>query len=441
LKFELKYASINCNIFVRKDVVKMLKIQDTMQREVDYVTTDTKIQYVASLIFGRKINGVPVVEGKKIVGFITERDILKQFFPSIQEVIEDPVKSKNYTEMERKIPEIFDYPASKIMSKKPIVINSEEPILKALSIMFVNKIGRLPVVDQKSNLLGIVTKGDIFRALVGDSLPLYENEEDYIWFSTHYRIFYNWKARLLQEIPDLVKTLKKNKAEKVIDLGCGTGEHSIALAQKGFEVVGIEKEEILINEANMKKAKLPKKIQEKVSFKVGDYQEVLDQLENNFDAAIFMGNSISYNPDNYREIIGKTAEKLNKKAVMIFQITNFEKVLKEQSRVRRMVFAKTEGSKEHSLLEFYNPSNDHGKSVLKTTALFQFDGKSWNYFGLKNTIMAYITNEKIKAVLKKIDFEDISLYGSTLDHQKWDKLFKKPFEVSKSDFLNIIAKR
>jgi len=147
-----------------------MKVKDAMSKKVDYVFTKSKVKNISKLIFIHEINGVPVLSGKRVIGFITERDILAKFFPSIQEYIEDPVNTSNFEKMERKISEIFDLTADKIMSKRLVTIEADAPILRAQSLMLSHKVGRLPVVDKRGNLIGIISKGDIFKALVGKRL-------------------------------------------------------------------------------------------------------------------------------------------------------------------------------------------------------------------------------------------------------------------------------
>ena len=147
-----------------------MKVSDAMSKKVDYVFAKSKVKNISKLIFIHHINGVPVLDGRKVIGFITERDILAKFFPSIQEYMEDPVNTSNFEKMERKISEIFDLEASKIMSKRPVTIEPDAPLLRAQSLMLSHKVGRLPVVDKKGNLIGIISKGDIFKALVGKRL-------------------------------------------------------------------------------------------------------------------------------------------------------------------------------------------------------------------------------------------------------------------------------
>jgi len=147
-----------------------MKVANAMSKKVDYVTPETRVKEFSKLIFSHHINGVPVIKGKKVIGFITERDILQQFFPSIREYMEDPVNEANFEKMEKKISRIFELKAKKIMSKHPVTILPEIPLLEALSTMFMNKVGRLPVVNKKGNLVGIIAKRDIFKYLIGKRL-------------------------------------------------------------------------------------------------------------------------------------------------------------------------------------------------------------------------------------------------------------------------------
>jgi acetoin utilization protein AcuB len=55
------------------------------------------------------------------------------------------------------------------MSKNPPTVSGNETTDKAAALMLKHDISALPVVDQKGDLQGIITKGDIFRAMVSVS--------------------------------------------------------------------------------------------------------------------------------------------------------------------------------------------------------------------------------------------------------------------------------
>ena len=420
-----------------------MKVADIMSTQVDFVTTDTSVRDISRLIFGRGINGVPVCKEKKVVGFITEKDILGKFYPTIQEYMEDPVHASDFESLEKRIPEILNITADKIMSKKPTTVFSDTPLLRAHSIMILKKVGRLPVVDRKGNLIGIISKGDIFRGVVGDKLYIEADEEYNDWLSKHYILSIDWKRRLSHEIPDLVKILKKEKVRDVLDIGCGIGMHSIALAREGFNVKAFERSELMIREAKRRLASEPKNIQSRVSFFAGEFESTIKNRSEESQAAIFLGNSICYNPDSYKNIIALASKALTKKSLMVFQIRNYENIFNKNHRISQFRFARGDVFPEHAFVEYYDPVRRGKKTTLKTSAIFDFDGKRWKFYGLRNSLFAYITKKEIKKVLSKFKFNKVDFYGSYSEGHidSWDYLFRKPFKEKESDWLNVVVKR
>lgn len=419
-----------------------MKVSDVMSKNVDYVYTNTKVKDVSLLIFGRGINGVPVCRRKKVVGFITERDILAKFYPSMAEYAEDPFREGNFEKMEDKVDEIFELPADKIMSTQVTLVSPNTPLLQAQSLMFIEKVGRLPVVNKNGNLIGIISKGDIFRALVGDKLLFTENEDYNDWLSKTYYATVDIKDRLEHEIPDLIKIFAQNEVKKILDIGCGTGDHAIDLARRGFEVIAIDRSRGMIREANKRKQTLSKEALKRINFYCSDLENFIPKIKTSFDAVLFLGNTISHNPYNYQELIIKTSKCLSERGVIIFQITNFEKVIKVKKRILSFNFAvnKTEPNREYAFIEFYDEPSEHGKTILKTFAILASDGnKRWKSTGVRNSVMAYLNKEKIKKVLKKSGFSKIFVFGGSFDGKHWDYLFRKPFKKLESDWLNIVA--
>lgn len=420
-----------------------MKVANAMSRHVEFVSEDTKVEKLALLIFGRGINGVPVCKNKRVVGFVTERDILSKFYPTISEYIDDPFRSSDFEGMEKKVREIFEMKTSQIMSKNPATVTPEAPLLRAQSLMFIEKVGRLPVVDEKGRLVGIIAKGDIFRALVGDKLLFTEDENYNDWLSKTYYASVDTKNRLEHESPDLLKLFKENNVKSILDIGCGTGDHSIELAKKRFRAVGIDRSKEMIAESKRRKEPIPTEAKSRVEFYHGDLDRTTPVLKEKFDAVIFMGNTLPHNPYKYEDVIKKAAGLLSEKGIMVFQITNFEKVLQAQKRLLSFNFSvlKGEPGKEYSFLEFYDYPNKKENTILKSFAILVSDGKRWKSSGVRNALLAYITKEGIKKALEKNGFSEASFYGGNFDGRSWDYLFRKPFDLLKSDWLNVVAKR
>ncbi len=416
-----------------------MKVSDVMSRQVDFVTTTTSVRDVARLIFGRGVNGVPVCDGKKVVGFVTERDILEKFYPSMQEFVEDPLHSGDFEAMEQKAIEVFSLSVEKVMSKHPTTVTAETPILRAQSLMFVHKVGRLPVVDGKGNLVGIISKGDIFRAAVGDKLPLSASEEYHDWLSKHYDLVVDWGKRLGHEVPDLTALLKKEKVQNIIDVGAGTGEHDIALAKNGFTMLGLESSKLMSNAAQDKADKLPKEISKRLHFVGGDYIQALKSQQGSYDAAIFMGNALPHLDDNYEQVVKSVSKILQKNALMIFQVVNFEKVFQVKKRFLDFNFANSRLGLEyeHIFLEYYDPPRKKNGPLTLTMAIFDFDGSKWKHRTMNSVSIAHVGKKEITELLEKNGFKDISFYGSMF----WSPLFVHPFKPLESDWLNVVARR
>ena len=145
-----------------------MKVLAIVKKRVDFISPDSTLLDASKLIFGHHHRGLAVVWGKnkKLVGFITQQDILSQLFPTIGELMEDYVHERDFEAMEKRAKNVLTKKIKNVMSKKVISIHIDDPILKAESIMKINHISRLPVVDKNNNLIGIISKGDIFRALV-----------------------------------------------------------------------------------------------------------------------------------------------------------------------------------------------------------------------------------------------------------------------------------
>lgn len=415
-----------------------MKVMDVMQKNVDFIAPDVPLLGVARLIFGNKINGVPVCKDRKVIGFITEKDILAQFLPSMHDYMEDPLHEGDFEHMEKKLDDILSLPASKIMSRDPKTISSDTPLLKAQSIMMVNKIGRLPVVDEKGNLVGILSKGDIFRSLVGEKLPLEKDEHFHDWLSRRYDLIIDQKTRLAKEIPDLVKLFRKEKVKNILDVGCGTGVHSIALAQEGFNVVGIDTSSRMIYVADEKTDSLPEIVKGKLKFIKTEYKDLDKVLSRTFDAAIFMGSGLPHT--NSQQVLREVNKILGTKGIIVCQVSNYDKVIKSQKRlydfnIRKSPFPE---EREQAFLRFYDPAEEG--FFIQNVCVFARGSKKWVFRGLRTMPVYPLNQAKLKSSLAKIGFTNIKYFGGEKGFF-YDYLFRKPFNPSKSDVLVVVAKR
>lgn len=416
-----------------------MKVADVMQRHVDSVGIEDTVMDAARIIFGRNINGVPICKNKKVVGFVTERDILANFLPSMQDYVEDPFREGDFEKMEDKAKEILSFPVSKIMSRTPTTIEADTPILHAQSLMTIHKIGRLPVVDHRGNLIGIIAKGDIFKAVVGKNIPYSESEEYHDWIAKHFDIAIGMESRIKPEVESLTKLFRNNKVKKVLDIGYGTGEHSINLAKNGFNMVGIENSRLMFNVAKEKWDNLAPEIKNRVEFVKGDFVGALKTIDDKFDAAIFMGDMLAHMPYKYLEVLEELKRILSKDALIVAQLVNFEKSITVKKRLRRFEIAKSKVSPdwEHAYYWFYDPPRKKGDLLVLNAAILDFNGKIWLTRSMNRLQTMPFTKIDLTKIFKKAGFPRISFYGI----EEWEDLFAHSFKLYKSDYLIVVAKR
>ncbi len=421
-----------------------MKVADIMQKAVVTVSEETPIKEVGRLIFSLGIAGLPVVKDKKLVGIVTEEDILRKIHPSVADYMEDPIHAGDFVSMEKNLVEILNTPAKEIMSRHVTSADSDTPLIKAQSIMTVNNFSRLPIVNKNNELIGIVSQGDIFRQLLKNEIPQIEKERYAGFIGRHYDLMVDWKKRFSEELPVLLSLFKKHKVKNVLDVGVWTGEYTIGLAKKGVKILGLDNHSIMIQMSEEKKQKLSSNDKKNVDFMETDYTDFADKIPLKLDAAICMGNSLPYIPASASVLFNQVSKSLrDKNAVIILQVLNFEKILKSKNRLISFIIQKSSEAyeKEHLFVEFFDKPK--GKTIMHHVIIFDSDGKNWIYKGTTSIPVQDIRKDEILKILKKSGFKKIVAAGNTGEYQgEYGNLsFTQPFDPIKSDFLNILATR
>ena len=144
-----------------------MKVKDIMTKNVVTVSKDAEMAEVAKILTEKRIHGVPVVEGKKVVGIITETDFFagdehSLYLPSFIEFIKKFKLAKDAPVFERdELKNILKAKASDIMTKGCVSVSPESEIEDLFEIFKKEGFHTLPVVDENSELCGIVTLADV----------------------------------------------------------------------------------------------------------------------------------------------------------------------------------------------------------------------------------------------------------------------------------------
>ncbi len=129
-------------------------------------------------------------------------------------------------------------------------------------------------------------------------------------FAQYYDTLYD-KKNYQKEASFIDSIIKKhNHGKSILEVACGTGNHTELLLKKGYDVVGIDKNKQMLNLA---KKKLPR-----VEFKQGDMKSF--NVNKKFDAVLCLFTAINYNltvPDVVRSL-QNFKRHLKEKGVIIF---------------------------------------------------------------------------------------------------------------------------
>jgi CBS domain-containing protein len=126
-----------------------MKVRDLMSTDVITLHADSQMVDAEELMGFRRLRHLPVVDGKKLVGLVTHRVLLRHYLSTLE----------GKTWMQHKIQK-SSVVVRKIMYDKVRTIGPDEELKEAARIMHETKFGCLPVIDDNGDLVGIITEAD-----------------------------------------------------------------------------------------------------------------------------------------------------------------------------------------------------------------------------------------------------------------------------------------
>jgi CBS domain-containing protein len=139
------------------DNIRNLTVSDFMTRNVTTIIENETMRQACKLMYQDNIGSIVIIKNDTVDqagtttqviprGMVTERDIARMVGFS----------AKFFADM----------PVSEVMSKPLITVNPNTSVKDAVSLMEQKDIRRLPVIDEKGQMVGIITAKDIFKAVM-----------------------------------------------------------------------------------------------------------------------------------------------------------------------------------------------------------------------------------------------------------------------------------
>jgi CBS domain-containing protein len=149
-----------------RDLPAELTARDVMSREVTSVTGDTPLPQAVELVLGKQYRALPVVEAGVPVGIITDGDLVRRGGlgvrldllraldkPAVHDVLERLAASRKA--------------AADVMTPRPVTVHERTPLPQVAEVMTNRRLKRLPVVDDRGALVGMVSRVDVLRTAAG----------------------------------------------------------------------------------------------------------------------------------------------------------------------------------------------------------------------------------------------------------------------------------
>jgi CBS domain-containing membrane protein len=135
-------------------------VADVMTAEFASVSPGDRLDFVDDVMALGRIRHLPVLEGGKLVGIVSQRDLLAA---SLSRVLDfQPDERRRFM----RAVEVAD-----VMTPDPVTITPGTMLREAARLVLHHKVGCLPVVDAEGRPVGIVTETDLLRGAYGEEAP------------------------------------------------------------------------------------------------------------------------------------------------------------------------------------------------------------------------------------------------------------------------------
>ena len=157
----------SCSVLIARVHLPTIRVKDVMTRNILTIAPATPLSQVVELLIERGVKAVPVVEENQVIGIITGGDLISRagmgLRLSVQRVLAPHLLSDQIDQLNEQ-----GKTAKDIMTSPVITIDESENVQTAIHLMTEKHIKRLPVLDEKRNVVGIISRTDILALIVSN---------------------------------------------------------------------------------------------------------------------------------------------------------------------------------------------------------------------------------------------------------------------------------
>lgn len=144
-----------------------MKVREIMTKDLTSCEKDVTVRQLIFILDSARIPNIPVVDGEeKVIGYISEKDIIKAGLPSYYEMLHTTSFIPDLNQLSKKLMQIADDPIEKYMQNDVIVITEDGDTLQVADLIIRRGVKNVPVVDSEGRLVGKVRRIDLLRYLL-----------------------------------------------------------------------------------------------------------------------------------------------------------------------------------------------------------------------------------------------------------------------------------
>jgi SAM-dependent methyltransferase len=217
----------------------------------------------------------------------------------------------------------------------------------------------------------------------------------------------NWDARLGRELPFILNALSESGGNRILDMACGSGRHSVALALKGADVVGFDSSTAMIQAAK----ELAAENGVEIRFMVADMTNLETILKEKFDLIICLGNSLALVPalQEAKNLLSAVHSRLNSDGVFVAQVLNFEQIKKTKSRFFQPKGGVTSEGNLVIFARFFNHLEPEESTTLVLTS-FVKSSEGWSTIISSQSVLQ-LDQEALTQAVRAVGFGQFEVYS------------------------------
>ena len=150
----------------------MKTVKDIMTADVIVLSPDMEIAKAAKIMMEKRINGIPVVDGGRLVGILCQSDLIaqqKKFpLPSLFTFLDGYISLTSGKHLEKEVQKIAATTVDQAMTRNPVTVGPDTPVEEVATLMVDKNFHTLPVI-MEGKLVGIVGKEDVLKLLIPET--------------------------------------------------------------------------------------------------------------------------------------------------------------------------------------------------------------------------------------------------------------------------------